>query len=96
MSFPGTTFFPEWKNTGHYAYTYPFLDATNGVTAPPTKTMYVYPQAGGLVRVPGDAQMPSAEPALLNAVNAGNILLFDGWYRHPANDIVIQIYQQAY
>ena len=40
--------------------------------------------------------MPSAEPALLNAVNAGNILLFDGWYRHPANDLVIQIYQQAH
>jgi hypothetical protein len=96
VSFPGTTFFPEWKNTGHYAYTYPFLDATNGATGPPTNTLYVYPQAGGLIRVPGDAQMPSAEPALLNAVNAGNILLFDGWYRHPANDLVIQIYQQAH
>ncbi|HKD06970.1 MAG TPA: hypothetical protein VKB79_13790 [Bryobacteraceae bacterium] len=96
VSFPGVTFFPEWKNTGHYAYTYPFLDATNGITAPPTKTMYVYPQAGGLVRVPGDAQMASAEAALLNSVNAGNILLFDGWYRHPANDIVIQIYQQVH
>lgn len=95
-AFPGTAYFPEWKNTGHYAYTYPFLDATNGVTGPPVKTIYVYPQAGGLVRVPGDGQIQAAEPALLNAVNAGNILLFDGWYRHPANDTVIQIYQQAH
>jgi len=94
-AFPGTAYFPEWKNTEHYAYTYPFLDANNGALGPPVKTMYVYPQAGGLVRVPGDSQIQAVEPALLNAVNAGNILLFDGWYRHPANDTVIQIYQQA-
>ena len=93
--FPGTMYFPEWKNTRHYAYTYPFLDATNGITEPATLVNYVYPSAGGLVRVPGDSQILAAEPALIQSVINGNILLFDGWYQHSANDTVIQIYQQT-
>ena len=95
QEFPGTMYFPEWKNTRHYAYTYPFLDATNGITEPATQVGYVYPQAGGLVRVPADKQILAAEPALIQSVATGNILLFDGWYPHPGNDVVIQIYQQT-
>ena len=95
QQYPGTRYFPEWKNARHYAYAYPFLDAINGITAPPVQTKYTYPQAAGLVRVPGDGQIQASEAALINAVSAGNILLFDGWYQHSANDVVIQIYQLA-
>lgn len=93
--FPGTLFFPEWAGTRHYAYTYPFLDSTNGITEPRANVMAVYPQAAGLVRVPNDQNIQAAVPALIQSVSTGNILLFDGWYYHPGNDTVMQIYQQA-
>ena len=95
QQFPGTEFYPEWKNTEHYAYTYPFLDSVNGITAPPATVTDTYPQAAGLVRVPGDGQIAASQTALINSVSTGNILLFDGWYQHSANDVVMQIYQMA-
>ncbi|HKD08908.1 MAG TPA: hypothetical protein VKB79_23600 [Bryobacteraceae bacterium] len=95
QQYPGTLFFPEWSGIRHYAYTYPFLDSTNGITEPPAKVLQIYPQAAGLVRVPNDQNIQAAVPALIQAVSTGNILLFDGWFPHPGNDTVIQIYQQA-
>jgi hypothetical protein len=32
---------------------------------------------------------------LSEAVILGSVLLFDGWYAHPGNDVVIEIYQTA-
>jgi hypothetical protein len=95
LQYPGTLFFPEWAGLRHYAYTYPFLDSNNGITEPSPKVTNVYPNAAGLVRVPNDQNIQAAVPALMQSVTNGNILLFDGWYQHPANDTVIQIYQQA-
>jgi hypothetical protein len=95
QQFPGILFFPEWAGARHYAYTYPFLDSTNGITEPAASVTWVYPQAAGLVRVPNDQNIQAAVPALIQSVSTGNILLFDGWYYHSGNDTVIQIYQQA-
>jgi hypothetical protein len=95
QSFPGTTFFPEWKTPRDYAYTYPFLDAGNGVTSPDKMTLTVYPNAAGLIRVPEDSKIASLQNTLIRAVSAGNILLFDGWYRHPGNDVVSRVYALA-
>jgi hypothetical protein len=95
QQYPGTLFFPEWAGIRHYAYTYPFLDSTNGITEPQAAVTWVYPQAAGLVRVPNDQNIQAAVPALIQSVSTGNILLFDGWYYHPGNDTVMQIYQQA-
>jgi hypothetical protein len=95
LQYPGTLFFPEWAGIRHYAYTYPFLDSTNGITEPATKVTQIYPQAAGLVRVPNDQNIQAAVPALIQSVSTGNILLFDGWFQHSGNDTVIQIYQQA-
>ena len=95
QTFPGSIFFPEWKTPRDYAYTYPFLDAMNGVTSPDNLTMTVYPNAAGLIRVPEDSKIRAAQNTLTNAVSAGSILLFDGWYRHPGNDVVSRIYATA-
>jgi hypothetical protein len=95
QTFPGATFFPEWKSPRDYAYTYPFLDAMNGVTSPDNFTMTVYPNAAGLIRVPDDSKIGGAQNTLINAVRAGSILLFDGWFRHPGNDVVSRIYAIA-
>ncbi|HKD06932.1 MAG TPA: hypothetical protein VKB79_13600 [Bryobacteraceae bacterium] len=95
QAFPNATFFPEWKSPRDYAYTYPFLDAMNGATSPDVTTMTLYPNAGGLIRVPDDSKIGAARNTLIKAVSSGNILLFDGWYRHPGNDVVSRIYALA-
>ena len=71
---------------------------TTGVTEPNARVLDIYPQAGGLVRVPDDQHIQQMIPTLVlqfSPVSNNNILLFDGWYRHSGNDAVIQIYQQA-
>jgi hypothetical protein len=94
-SFPDALIFPEWANTRHYAYGMPYLDSTLNRTQAPSNVGYVYPDAVGLVNVPGDAGIAASFNALVQAVRNGNILLFGGWYKHPANDAVIQIYATA-
>lgn len=93
--YPDVFTFPEWKNSGHYAYTYPWTDAINGFIFPNQNTLLTYPGAAGLIRVPGDQDIGKVEEDLAEAVILGNVLLFDGWYSHPANDVVREIYQTA-
>jgi hypothetical protein len=93
--YPDVYIFPEWKSTRHYAYTYPWTDAINGYIFPNSSTMLTYPQAGGLIRVPADQQIAAAQQDLAQAVAAGSVLLFDGWYPHSGNDVVKQIYQKV-
>jgi len=45
--------------------------------------------------VPDDSKIKAMQGTLMNAVSAGNILLFDGWYRHPGNDVISRIYSLA-
>ena len=87
--------FPEWKSTRHYAYTYPWTDAINGYIFPNNSTTLTYPLCGGLIRVPADEQIAGVQQQLAEAVAAGSVLLFDGWYPHSGNDVVKQIYQKV-
>lgn len=93
--YPDTYLFPEWKNPRHYAYTYPWTDTINGYILPDPHTLMTYPDAAGLVRVPGDGEIDAVEADLTEAVRTGSILLFDGWYQHHANDVVMRIYKNA-
>jgi hypothetical protein len=94
-AFPDVLMFPECKNTRHYAYALPYLDSNLGYTQAPANAAYVYPNAVGLVNVATEPNISASYNALLQSVRSGNILLFAGWYRHPANDVVMQIYAAA-
>jgi hypothetical protein len=93
--YPDVYIFPEWKGARHYSATYPWTDSMNGYIFPNKSTLLTYPDAAGLIRVPGDGEIDAVAADLTEAVRAGSILLFDGWYPHPANDVVIQIYKDA-
>jgi hypothetical protein len=86
--------FPEWENTKHYAYSVPYNNAGSGYMGAPDTALRVYPNAMSLLKV-DDNTATKNQAALLDAVNRGNILLYDGWYKHPASDVVQQIYSQA-
>jgi hypothetical protein len=93
--FPGVVFFPEERSTRDWAYTHPYIDATNNDPEPEYSAAKVYPSATGLVSVPGDEGIDAKYWQLLQAVRKGNTLLFAGWYRHHANDVVKQIYDTS-
>jgi hypothetical protein len=93
--YPDVWIFPEWRATQHYAYTFPWTDSQNGYIFPDYQTRLTYPEAGGLIRVPADEQIAAKEAELTEAVRTGSILLFDGWYPHPGNDVVMRIYANA-
>ena len=90
---PGVLIFPEWENTRHYAYTIPYNSAVNNLFGAPASTLQVYPDAVGLVKV-NDPAAASYPDEITAAAQAGNILLFDGWYPHAANDLVKKIYEE--
>jgi len=93
--YPDVMVFPEWKGVRHYSSTWPWTDTNLGAMFPGRQTMLTYPHAAGLIRVPNDEQIDAKEEQLTEAVRTGNILLFDGWYPHHANDVVIRCYQNA-
>lgn|SRR5215471_723064 len=89
------SFFPEWKGTRHYASTRPWTDTNLGYIFPPAQTLLTYPDAAGLIRVGNDQTIDAQRDDLTRAVREGNILLFDGWYPHHANDVVKEIYDEV-
>src|SRR5206468_911781 len=82
-AFPDVLIFPEWENTRHYAYTIPYNNSVNSIFGPPSSTLAVYPNAISLIKV-NDVSAAAHPQELLDAAAKGNILLFDGWYRHAA------------
>jgi hypothetical protein len=92
-TFPGVLVFPEAKNTRHYAYTIPYNDAKNQQFGPDPVTQAVYPNSTTIIAV-SDASAVLYPQQLSDALNQGNMLLVDGWYRHAANDFVLQLYSQ--
>jgi hypothetical protein len=94
-AFPDVLIFPEWENTRHYAYTIPYNNSINSIFGPPPIALAVYPGAISLIKV-NDVSAADHPKELLDSAAKGNILLFDGWYRHPASDLVLQIYSQIH
>jgi len=92
-AFPGVLIFPEWEATRHYAYTVPYNNSVAAIFGPPPEALAVYPGAICLIKVndPTAAKYPGE---LAAAVKAGNILLWDGWYPHPAGELVRQLYAE--
>lgn len=89
--FPGILIFPEWETTRHYRSTIPYNSAVNALFGPPAQALAVYPGAACLVKV-NDPSAAKYAAEITDAAAKGNILLFDGWYRHAANDLVAAIY----
>lgn len=98
QTYPGTLYIPEWKQDEHYAYSLPWIDPRlpGGATAPGQRVNYSYPTAQGAVYVANDSPSSSFIAALTASVQGGNVIIFDGWFRHPANDVILAIYQSVY
>lgn len=91
LAFPNVLIFPEWEATRYYAYTLPYNNAVNKIFGAPQAACMVYPDAVGLLKVT-DPSVASNPDEITAAAQAGNILLYDGWYRNPASDFVKQVY----
>lgn len=93
-SFPLVTFAPEEFSTQNYAYSIPFQNASPPFGPGPGAAATYYKKAFNLVDVTDTAATFNV-PQLLTALEAGNVLLVDGWYSHLATTVVKALYAQV-
>lgn len=88
--YPDVICFPEWKTVRDYAYSIPFNPGTR-VRGPDQQVLDVYPEASELINVTDQTALAFASELRL-AVVKGHLLMWSGWYRHAAGDLIQQIY----
>jgi hypothetical protein len=91
---PGVLLIPENPNVTGDSSSAPYETIGKGQFSAPASVLQVYSKAFSVIDT-GSADPATCEAQLLAGVEAGNILLFRGWYNDPANQVIKSIYQQA-
>ena len=93
--FPDVLLIPEQSSTRHYAYSAPYRELMQGLTATPPEVRAVYPRSFTALRV---AELPLIEKnfdALVKGVRGGDVLLYRTWFDDPENEPVKRILREA-
>lgn len=77
---PNVLLIPEHKNLLYYASTAPYAELRQGFAGTPALPRSVYPRAFSVINVT-DGPFEQRRAELEQAVRAGDILLFRGWYQ---------------
>lgn len=95
-AYPDVLLIPEHETTRYYAYTAPLISLQHvGQTAPFAQVLQVYPKAFNVNLASNSAMLDQHREALVQAVRAGSILTFRGWYFDPNNPKIKSIYRAA-
>jgi hypothetical protein len=94
QSHPDVLLVPEHQDARYYAYTAPYRELRLGPNSTPAMARELYPHAFSVIYIP-DGNVEANRAALVAAVQAGDILLFRGWWTDPFNAAVKSIEQQA-
>ncbi len=86
-AFPGILLIPEHKNLAYYSTSAPYNELRLGITSTPRQVRDVYPKAFEFIYV-ADGPIERQYSALRTAVQAGDSLMFRGWYPDPINEKV--------
>jgi hypothetical protein len=91
---PDVLLIPEHETLAYYASAAPYRELRLGhaITREPARD--VYPGAFSVINV-ADGDIAGNGNVLLNAIAAGDVLLFRGWFNDPANMKVRELYQAA-
>src|SRR5262245_59339505 len=93
--FPNVLFMPEHKDTRYYASTTPYVELRQGTTSTPTNIRpRIYPSAFSIIYVP-DGDIDTNHSLLVDAVRAGDILLYQSWFVNSDQQKVKDIYTEA-
>jgi hypothetical protein len=91
---PDVLLIPEGSSPMMYSSSAPFMSVRQGQSSTSEKIWQVYPKAFNVIDASvGDAA--AVKSKLIDAVRAGDVLFFAGWFNSPSNAITKAIYQEA-
>jgi hypothetical protein len=91
---PGVLLIPENPNLGDFSVSAPYETIRKGQVSTPAWIRQVYPSAFSVIDCTPVDPTPVASQ-LVGAVEEGDILLFQGWFNNPGNQVIWRAYQQA-
>jgi hypothetical protein len=92
-TFPDTLIIPEHSTLRYYAYSAPYAELRQGITATPDAMRSVYPNAFSMIYT-ADGFPDRYKDGLKMAVKRGDGLMYRTWFADPQNEAVKAIYQQ--
>ena len=94
--FPDTLIIPEQETPRAWACAAPYNELRQGVAATPALVRALYPKSFSVLQVndAGDA-LARRRRDLIDAVRAGDVLLFRSWWDDPDNAVIRDIYAEA-
>ena len=92
--FPDCLLIPEMENRTYYGAAAPYNQANQGYWGTSRATRELYPDAFSVINI-SDAPWRDNEDRIVQAVRAGDILLFRGWFNAPDVQAVQEIYSLA-
>jgi hypothetical protein len=94
-AYPDVLLIPENESMRYFAYTAPYNNYWQfRVTSTPVGARVVYPKAFSVLRAPG-GDRPEDHDALVTAIQNGDILIFNGWYKHEGVKKIKKLYEDA-
>ena len=94
-AYPDVLLIPENESMRYFAYSAPLNSYVHHkITSTPVGARLVYPKAFGVLMAP-EGDRPEDHAALLDAVQHGDILLFNGWYMNEGALKIKKIYGEA-
>ena len=94
-AYPDVLLIPENESMRYFAYSAPLNSYVHHrITSTPVGARLVYPKAFSVLMAP-EGDRPEDHAALLDAVQHGDILLFNGWYMNEGAMKIKKIYEEA-
>jgi hypothetical protein len=91
---PDCLFIPEHEAVGSYAFSAPYGEVRRNDLGTPKAARAIYRNSFSVIEATLGVTNEN-RTALVNAVRAGDILMFQGWYDNPANAVTKSIYDEA-
>ena len=93
--FPDTLIIPEQETPRCWAYTAPYNELRQGISATPPLVRAMYPRSFSVLQVNDAGDLKKWRRDLVAAVRAGDVLLFRTWFDDPDNAAIRAIYREA-
>jgi hypothetical protein len=93
-AFPDSLFIPEHELPGSYGFSAPYGEVRRNDLGTPKAARALFPGSFSVIEATMGVTNENRS-ALVDAVRAGDILIFQGWYDNPANATVKDIYDEV-
>ncbi len=91
---PGVLLIPEHATPGYFALSAPYSDLRNRFWGTPALVRWFYPHAFSVIEL-ADGDLSGERERVVKALKQGDIVMFRGWFRDPANDRIRELMRAA-